>query len=303
MFDDLLLLRKGGEVVFFGEIGTSSERLIDYFESRGAPSMSPGENPSTWMLNIISEPQEAAGVDYVKLYRSSERFRALQLSLNGTKIDPDDSKRIRFDNKYACSPKERNFLMSRRLGLIYWRSPSYNYARMLLCMIMGVLLSSVYYDDTRPREFTETEIKSILSTIFISFIIVGVLSITSVMPVMVKIRDVFYRHRAAGMLDHNSLFWALAYAEMKFIVVASFLFCICFYYGVGFEWRVGRLASFWSFFTFNLAIYSYFGQAFMCSVKGMGTAQILAAIFIGLNNLFSGLIVRPQYLSGEFFAP
>jgi hypothetical protein len=57
------------------------------------------------------------------------------------------------------------------------------------------------------------------------------------------------------------------------------------------------------FFTFNLAIYSYFGQAFMCLVSGMPTAQILASVFIGLNNFFSGLIVRPQFLTGFFEIP
>ena len=61
--------------------------------------------------------------------------------------------------------------------------------------------------------------------------------------------------------------------------------------------------AFWGFFTFNLALYSYFGQAFMCSVRGMATAQILNSVFIGINNFFSGLIVRPQYLSGFFLAP
>jgi hypothetical protein len=53
-------------------------------------------------------------------------------------------------------------------------------------------------------------------------------------------------------------------------------------------------------FTFNLAIYSYFGQAFMCLVSSMPTAQILASVFIGLNNFFSGLIVRPQFMTGFF---
>lgn len=53
-------------------------------------------------------------------------------------------------------------------------------------------------------------------------------------------------------------------------------------------------------FTFNLAIYSYFGQAFMCLVPSMTTAQILASVFIGLNNFFSGLIVRPQFMTGFF---
>jgi hypothetical protein len=35
----------------------------------------------------------------------------------------------------------------------------------------------------------------------------------------------------------------------------------------------------------------------------MPTAQILASVFIGLNNFFSGLIVRPQYLTGFFQVP
>jgi ABC-type multidrug transport system permease subunit len=51
------------------------------------------------------------------------------------------------------------------------------------------------------------------------------------------------------------------------------------------------------------AIYSYFGQAFIACVPTVPTAQILAAVFIGLNNFFSGLIVRPQYLSGFFEIP
>jgi hypothetical protein len=68
-----------------------------------------------------------------------------------------------------------------------------------------------------------------------------------------------------------------------------------------------RNLTFWFFvvskqgiFTFNLAIYSYFGQAFMCLVPSMTTAQILASVFIGLNNFFSGLIVRPQFMTGFF---
>lgn len=52
-----------------------------------------------------------------------------------------------------------------------------------------------------------------------------------------------------------------------------------------------------------ISIYSYFGQAFVALVPTVPTAQILAAVFIGLNNFFSGLIVRPQYLSSFFEIP
>ena len=62
--------------------------------------------------------------------------------------------------------------------------------------------------------------------------------------------------------------------------------------------RVFEGVAFWGFFTFNTAIYSYSGQLFMCLVRGPGTAQVLASIFIGINNFFSGLIVRPQQMVG-----
>jgi hypothetical protein len=44
------------------------------------------------------------------------------------------------------------------------------------------------------------------------------------------------------------------------------------------------------------------GQLFVCLVKPTATAIILCSVFIGLNNFFSGLIVRPQFLVGGFYA-
>jgi len=38
----------------------------------------------------------------------------------------------------------------------------------------------------------------------------------------------------------------------------------------------------------------------MCLVPQMATAQILCSVFIGLNNFFSGFIVRPQFMTGLF---
>ena len=36
MFDDLLLMKKGGRVVYHGELGQSSCNLIEYFRAHGA---------------------------------------------------------------------------------------------------------------------------------------------------------------------------------------------------------------------------------------------------------------------------
>lgn len=106
-----------------------------------------------------------------------------------------------------------------------------------------------------------------LSTIFISFIIIGVMSITAVLPVMQSIRDMYYRHKAAGMLNSRSVGRALATAEKKFILVSSFLFCVVFIPSSGIadspsqslKERCLKGIVFWAFFAFNSAIYSYCG--------------------------------------------
>lgn len=116
----------------------------------------------------------------------------------------------------------------------------------------------------------------------------------------------FYRHRISGMYGSSSIGIALGSAEKTFIMLSTLIFSIVFLSSAqmmndGVRFFRGVVA-FWGFFTFNFAIYSYFGQAFVCLVKPTATALILSSVFIGLNNFFSGLIVRPQFMVGTFFA-
>ena len=45
VFDRLLLLRKGGETVYFGDLGHRSMTLLNYFERNGSRTCGPEENP------------------------------------------------------------------------------------------------------------------------------------------------------------------------------------------------------------------------------------------------------------------
>jgi len=313
MFDDLLLLKKGGEVVFFGDLGCCSCNLVRYFEGLDASCMSKGENPATWMLNVLGEKIMVKGdngedepLDFSKAWTDSSNNVDLQRRLVEAAESQDDTLEIKYETEFAATWWRRDTLMARRLVTIYWRSPAYNLSRLALSLVIALLLGSVFIPIRKHTIFSEAEITSMLSTIFIAFIIVGVLSITSVLPVMLSIRDMYYRHRAAGMLNSRSVGRALATAEKRFILISSLLFCAVFIPISGIanapnqslrdRWR--ESIAFWGFFTFNTAIYSYIGQLFMCCVRGPGTAQILASIFIGINNFFSGLIVRPQQMTG-----
>lgn len=45
VFDRLLLLKKGGKTVYFGDLGTNAGSVIRYFEEKGGRKCEEGENP------------------------------------------------------------------------------------------------------------------------------------------------------------------------------------------------------------------------------------------------------------------
>ncbi|EEY55379.1 ATP-binding Cassette (ABC) Superfamily [Phytophthora infestans T30-4] len=54
VFDSLLLLKRGGETVFVGELGDNAREMIEYFESlEGVATLEADYNPATWMLEVI----------------------------------------------------------------------------------------------------------------------------------------------------------------------------------------------------------------------------------------------------------
>ncbi|RAW21404.1 ABC transporter G family member 31, partial [Phytophthora cactorum] len=61
LFDKLLLLKRGGQTVYFGDLGKRAQTMVDYFEAiPGVTPLREGYNPATWMLECIG-----AGVSHL----------------------------------------------------------------------------------------------------------------------------------------------------------------------------------------------------------------------------------------------
>lgn len=153
--DDLLLLKPGGKVVFFGELGRNSQNLVRYFEARGAHAIDLGENPSNWVLKVISD--NAANVDLAASFVDSELFATLKRELSEWKTNPDPESRISFSSKFACPAKTRQNLANSRLATIYWRSPTYNLSRMAVSFVISFVLGSVFIPSRGAETFSESE--------------------------------------------------------------------------------------------------------------------------------------------------
>ena len=199
------------------------------------------------MLTVITSEKE--GVDYVAKFTESPEYETMQANIQKT-IDvdgKDPDKQILFATEFAAPFRVRCKLLILRVRSIYWRSPAYNLLRMLISIVIAFVLGSIFITSRLKTSdvISENQMSGILSIIFISFIIIGVLSMNSVLPVMLDLRDSFYRHRAAGMYGHRSLAIALGTAEQGFIVITSFLFCIIFMPCVGLGRSALRSFAYW----------------------------------------------------------
>ncbi|WJX79102.1 transcription factor, variant 2 [Trifolium repens] len=76
-FDELLLLKQGGQEIYVGPLGHHSSNLISYFEGiQGVSKIKDGYNPATWMLEVTTSSKEAElGIDFAEVYKNSELYR------------------------------------------------------------------------------------------------------------------------------------------------------------------------------------------------------------------------------------
>jgi hypothetical protein len=100
MFDDLLLLKKGGQVTYHGPLGKDSRTLIGFFESKGATPIELGDNPANWILRVMQD--EKMG-DLANMYKDSVEFVGLQEELATIAASPEPDTMIEYDSEFATS--------------------------------------------------------------------------------------------------------------------------------------------------------------------------------------------------------
>ncbi len=198
--------------------------------------------------------------DFAATYLESTEYTKLRSQLETARTNPAEELRLWYQFDFATPSSERQRFMNKRMQTVYWRSPTYNLSRLVVCVIIAFILGSVFITKRNLTVLTESEVRAYFSVTFLSFIIIGILCITSVLPVMLAIRDVFYKHRAAGMVDNTALGWALGTAEKWFMILSSFLFVLVYLATSGaFFITFRRAIQFWVSLNFShMAIVSMF---------------------------------------------
>ena len=294
-FDTLLLLKRGGEVVFYGDLGEESCNLIDYFQQyEKTIPIQGGENPATWMLTTIGAGSSASGnqFDYAGAYAESLYRKECMEKIASIEKAVKEDELVTFPSKFATTKSTQNSVVLKRALTVYWRSPTYNRTRIITSVLLSLLIGSIYVSNRTPAN--ENDMNSRVTTIYMSFLIIAVNGMNTVLPFFELERNMYYRHKAALMYGTQSISYAFTVAEFPFLVGTCFLYVTIFYFMIGFAVDAAKYFFYYLFMFFCMAIFTYSGHMLIALCPDAQIAQGFGGLFVSNTGLFTGVLIRPE---------
>ncbi|KAJ7966133.1 Pleiotropic drug resistance ABC transporter [Quillaja saponaria] len=291
-FDELLLLKLGGEQIYSGPLGLHASCLIQYFEGiNGIPKIKDGYNPATWMLEVTSEAIEATlGINFTDVYKHSELYRRNKTLIQELSTPVQDSKDLYFSTRYSQPFFTQCIACLWKQHLSYWRNTSYTAVRLLFTTVIAVLFGLIFWDFGSKRR-NEQDLFNAMGSMYAAVIFIGVQNGASVQPVLAIERTVFYRERAAGMYSGLPYAFGQVMIELPYIFIQSLIYGMIVYSMMEFEWTVSKLLWYLFFMYFTLLYFTFYGMMTMAISPNHHVAAILSSAFYALWNLFSGFVI------------
>jgi len=115
-------------------------------------------------------------------------------------------------------------------------------------------------------------------------------SMNTVLGVFETERNMYYRHKAALMYTNQSVLVAVTLAEIPFIMLASMVFVVIFYFMLGFADDAAKFFLYYLFFTLNMGAFTFLGQMLVALSRDAVTAQGFGSVIVSLTSLFTGVL-------------
>ncbi|KAL3511745.1 hypothetical protein ACH5RR_024462 [Cinchona calisaya] len=291
-FDELLLMKRGGQVIYAGPLGRNSQKIVEYFEAiPGVPKIKDKYNPATWMLEVSSVATEVRlGIDFAEQYKSSSLHQRNKDLVKELSISPPGAKDLHFPTKYSQSILDQFKSCLWKQWMTYWRSPDYNLVRYFFSLAAALLVGTIFWKVGSKRE-NSSDLITIIGAMYGAVLFVGINNCSTVQPIVAVERTVFYRERAAGMYSALPYAMAQVIAEIPYILVQTSFYTLIVYAMVGFEWTATKFLWFYFVNFFSFLYFTYYGMMTVAITPNHQVAAIFAAAFYALFNLFSGFFI------------
>ncbi|CAN4090927.1 unnamed protein product [Withania somnifera] len=295
-FDELFLMKRGGQEIYVGPLGRESCHLIKYFEAiPGVSKIVEGYNPATWMLEVTSSSQEMTlGVDFTELYKKSDLCRRNKALIEELSVPRPGTSDLHFETQFSQPFWVQCMACLWKQHWSYWRNPAYTAVRFLFTTFIALIFGSMFWDIgtkvNRPRDLMNA-----MGSMYAAVLFLGVQNASSVQPVVSVERTVFYREKAAGMYSAIPYAFAQVFIEIPYVFVQAVVYGLIVYSMIGFEWTAAKFFWYFFFMFFTFLYFTFFGMMTVAVTPNQNVASIVAGFFYTVWNLFSGFIVpRPR---------
>nr|XP_007162612.1 hypothetical protein PHAVU_001G166000g [Phaseolus vulgaris]ESW34606.1 hypothetical protein PHAVU_001G166000g [Phaseolus vulgaris] len=297
-FDEIFLMKQGGQEIYAGPLGLRSSNLISYFEEiQGIDKIKDGYNPATWMLEVTSSAKEKdLEIDFAEVYKNSELYRRTKALVKELSTPSPGSKDLYFSSQYSTSFFTQCMACLWKQHWSYWRNSQYTVLRFLFSTTVAVLLGSMFWNLGSKIE-KQQDLFNVMGSMYAAVILLSIKNSSAVQPVVAVERTVFYRERAAGMYSAFPYAFAQVLIELPYVLGQAVAYSIIIYAMIGYEWTVAKF--FWCLFFmyFTFLYFTYYGMMAVALTPNEHISTIVSSGFYAVWNIFSGFIVpRPVSL-------
>ncbi|KAI3695946.1 hypothetical protein L1987_78952 [Smallanthus sonchifolius] len=291
-FDELLLMKRGGQVIYAGPLGHHSHLLVEYFQKiSGITRIKDGQNPATWMLEVSSSMVESQlGVDFAAIYAQSELYRSNQELIKELSTPAPGVHDLHFATKYSQSFfKQCNACLWKQL-LSYWRHPQYNVVRFVMTTAIGVIFGIIFWDKGQKLS-QQQDLMNMFGAMYAAVMFLGGTNTSSVQTVVSIERNVFYREKAAGMYSPLPYAFAQVAIEVIYVCIQTLIYSLLLYAMIGFAWSASKFLWFYFFVCMCFIYFTLYGMMLVALTPNYHIAAITMSFFLSFWNLFSGFII------------
>ncbi|KAK4183910.1 ABC transporter CDR4 [Podospora australis] len=322
MFDQLLLLEKGGRTLYFGTIGDNASKLISYFLKNGAsrPCRS-GENPTEWVLDVTGGHRTSTSTNqtmpWSEKWRLSPERKEIKRQLREMKdflptktadagvtasLLPGDTA---LNTEFSVPFATQLFLVTHRIFQEYWRDPTYLYSKIALSAGVGVFNGFSFY-------MSPLDIQGLINILFSIFLLASIFNNVDqqIIPRFIKGRELFEAREGPSKTYSWVVFVASnLIVEAAWQTLTAVLLFVVWYFPTGLWRQAGAhhdavggdstvVASnaglmfglLWIFCVFM----STLSQAIAAGIEHAETAVQMAQLVSSLWLIFCGVLVPPH---------
>ncbi|KIW66263.1 hypothetical protein PV04_08462 [Phialophora macrospora] len=298
-FDELILLKSGGRVVYHGPLGHDSQDLIHYFEENGGRKCPADANPAEYMLEAIGAGDpNYKGKDWGDVWEQSKNYqdRSKEIAdMIERRKHIEHSKNVTDDREYAMPLPTQTLAVVKRSFVAYWRTPNYIVGKFLLHIMTGLFICFTFYH----LGFASIDMQSRLFAVFLVLTISPPL-IQQLQPVFIGSRNIFQsRENNAKIYSWFAWTTGSVLVEIPYSLLAGAIFYCCWWWGIaGYRSSTSSFTS--GFLLLNILLFELYYVSFGQAIAALSPNELLASLLVPLFFLFvvsfCGVVVPPAQL-------